>query len=67
MCIEKKGLKRGQIGDSAKQKHHFRALKRRLFHHREMRAFQNPTKRLHRQRLQMTQSKAINDRLKDME
>lgn len=62
MCIEKKGLKRGQIGDSAKQKHHFRASKRRLFHHQEM-----PTKHLHRQRPQMKLSKAINDRLKDME
>ena len=67
MCIEKKGLKSGQIGDSAKQKHHFRASKRRLFHHREMRAFQNATKHLHRQRPQMKLSKAINDRLKDME
>lgn len=67
MCIEKKGLKRGQIGDSAKQNHHFRASKRRLFHHREMRAFQNATKHLRRQRPQMTLSKAINDHLKDME
>lgn len=50
MCIEKKGLKRGQIGDSAKQKHHFRASKRRLFHHQEMRAVLNPTKHLRRQK-----------------
>ena len=67
MCIEKKGLKRGQIGDSTKQKHHFRASKRRLFHHQEMRAVLNPTKHLHRQRPQMKLSKATNDRLKDME
>lgn len=67
MCIEKKGLKSEQIGYSAKQKHHFRALKRRLFHHREMRAFQNSTKHLRSQRPQMTLSKAINDHLKDME
>ena len=67
MCIEKKGLKRGQIGDSENKNTIFLLQNDAFFNHRVIRAIMNPTKHLRSQRPQMTLSKAINDRLKDME